>query len=273
MDVEPRTYNIDPKDVRRKITERTKLIVPIHYGGCPADLDSLLEICEEKDIILLEDAAEALGAEYKGRKAGTSGEISVFSFSPNKTITTGEGGMVTTNNDELMKKIRMIKDYGQDERFHIVTLGYNFKMTEIQAGLGIVQLKKMDKIIRLKRRNARHLTKLLRGVNGIIPPLEESHVKHAYMLYTIRITEEFGLTRDALMETLDVNEIPSRIYFPPLHLQPLFTKEIKPFKLSIVEKISKEILSLPSAPTLKRSDVEYVAHTIKKNINKKPNFL
>jgi len=261
-DIEPKTYNIDPEDVKRKITDKTKAIIPIHYGGHPANLDEISELCVSRDIILLNDAAEALGARYKGRKIGTFGLVSVFSFSPNKTITTGEGGMITTNDDELAEKVRMITDYGQDRKFHCIVLGYNFKMTEMQAAIGIIQLKKINRILKLKRRNAEYMTKLLSDINGIIPPLEETYCKHAYMLYTIRVVKDFGLDRDELMKALGENGIQSRVYFPSLHLQPLYTRTFGRVKLPVTEKISKEILSLPSSPTLELSDVEKIAQII-----------
>lgn len=260
VDIELETYNICPEAVRKAISSKTKAIVPINYAGHPAELAELVEIANENGIFLVNDAAEALGATYNNKKIGKFGDIAVFSFSPNKTITTGEGGMIATNNEELAEMARVIRDYGQKQRFHYIELGSNYHMTEMQAAIGLVQLKKLDKIIGKKRKNARLLTEYL-GDSRVITPVEKSNCTHVYMLYTVRVEES---NRDLVMSTLEKKGIQCRVYFPPVHWSPIVKKYPCVIKETVnTDTAGSQVFSLPSSPFLSEEEIEYIANALK----------
>jgi len=254
-DIEEETYNIDPESVRKLISKRTRVIVPINYAGHPAKLDILEEIAEENEIYLLNDAAEALGARYKGKDIAKFGEVAIFSFSPNKTITTGEGGMIVTDDEELAEKARIIKDYGQKERFHNIEIGNNYHMTEMQAAIGLVQLKKLDEIVKKKRKNAKMLSEELSDL-PIKIPIEMRDVEHVYCFYSIRVLKD---SRDKLMKMLNSAGIQTRVYFPPVHKTPMMKKYgYKADSLKKTEEVANTILSLPSSPKIKDEEIRHI---------------
>lgn len=257
-DVEPETLNLDPCDVKRKITPRTKAIIPIHYAGHPAEMSELLEIAEKYGLYIIEDAAEALGAIYKGKMAGSMGHISILAFSPNKIITTGEGGMVLTSDPEIAEKARIIMNYGQKGRFNYVMLGHNYHITEFQAAMGLVQMNKIEKAIERRRNLAKLYNELLEGLNNVETPIEKPHVYHVYMSYYIRVPAR---VRDALADSLGKKGVETRIYFPPLHLQPAY-QTFASGKLPVTEDIARRILNLPMSPCLNNEQVEYVTTLI-----------
>ena len=261
-DIENETYNIDPQSVEKLITEKVKVVIPINYAGHPAKLDVLEEITEKHGLFLLNDAAEALGATYNKKNVTSFGEIGILSFSPNKTITTGEGGMVVTNDDELAEKARILKDYGQKQRFHNVEIGSNYHITEMQAAMGLVQLRKIDKILRLKRKNAKILTEKLSDLERLIPPRELPGSTHCYCLYSVRVA---GASRSAVMRELEKSRVQNRIYFPPLHRTPLMEKyKFRADDLKNTERVASTILSLPSSPKLTMAQIEYVSSVLHK---------
>jgi len=255
-DIEGETLNIDPHDIKRKITERSKGVIPIHYAGHPAELDEIQEIADKYSLCLIEDAAEAFGAIYKGKKVGSFGDVAILSFSPNKTITTGEGGMILTNNSEIAERCRIIRDYGQNGRFNYITLGSNYHMTEFQAAIGVVQMKKIGEIIERKRKIAKIYNDMLSDHVRI--PVEKPYVKHVYMSYYIRVPSKI---RDKLIRSLEVKGIETRVYFPPLHMQPFYSK-FSSSSLPITEKVYGEIINLPMSPVMRESDVLYVCEII-----------
>jgi len=263
VDIDSYTYNVDPIDVKKALTKRMKAIIPVHFAGQPAEMDQLMEIATEYGLILIEDAAEAHGASYKGRKVGSIGDAGCFSFAWNKNLTTGEGGMVTTNDEDLAGVIESLRNHGKAKSGQIDVLGYNYKMTDIQAALGNVQLKKLERNIALRVQKARYMSSRLRKIKGIVPPLESAHVRHVYQMYTIRIEEkETGFSRDALMEYLNSRGIDSRVYFHPVHLQPLFMTARRPQSFPIAEEVAKEVLCLPLYPELKVRDIDLIIRTI-----------
>jgi perosamine synthetase len=197
-DIDRRTFNLDPASVEQKITPHTRAIVPVHLNGCPADMDAIMDIAKRHNLFVVEDAAQAHGARYKGRLVGTFGELGCFSFWEDKIISTaGEGGMVITNDEELARLARMIHhhgelrhdgDYYQGERlYYHPFLGYNFRMTEIQGAIGLAQLKKLDGYVQARRKNAHMLSRALRDVDGVIPPYEPPDVEHAYYKYILTL--------------------------------------------------------------------------------------
>jgi perosamine synthetase len=259
-DINPSTCNIDPNEIERKITNKTKAIIPVHYAGQSADMDPINEIAERHGVYIIEDAAEAHGTLYKGRKAGTLGDIACFSFYPNKNMTTCEGGMITTNDDGLAEKMRMIRSHGQEERYHHVILGYNYRMSDLHAALGRIQLKRLDWVIRKKVERANYYDRRIRkmSTDNVHPPYVASYSTHVYMFYSVRF--ENKELRDKAIVELEKNGIETRISFPCIHLQPLYQRLFgyKKGFLPVTERISETILSLPMFPHISREEQEYV---------------
>jgi len=252
-------YLMNMDDVKRKITNKTKAILCVHLYGQMCDMDRLMELKEKHNFYLIEDAAQAHGAEYGGRKSGSFGDLACFSFFPSKNMTVaGDGGMVLTDDEELDAKVKALRDHGRDYRkkegkFSSTMLGFNFRMSEISAVIGAEQLKHLDEWVDKRRRIARLYNELLD--DRVIKPKELEKRKHAYHLYVIRTKE-----RDALKEFLQKNEIGTGIHYPiPIHQQPIFSGNCS---LPRTERICKEILSLPMHPALKDEEVEYVCDKV-----------
>lgn len=265
VDIDPYTYNIDPIGVKKALTRRTKAMIPVHYAGQPAEMDRLMEIAGEYGLILIEDAAEAHGAIYKGRKVGSIGDAGCFSFAWNKNLTTGEGGMVTIDDEDSAIIIQSLRNHGKARGGKRgARLGYNYKMTDVQAALGNVQLKKLERTIARRVGKARYMSSKLRRMKGIVPPVESSDIRHVYQMYTIRVkAKEAGISRDNLMEYLNSRGIDSRVYFHPLHLQPPFITGRRSHSFPIAEDAAKEVLTLPLYPELKVRDIDFIIRTIK----------
>lgn len=264
-DIAPSTYNINPNQIEEKITKKTKAIIPVHYAGQPADMDTVQEIAKRHNLHVIEDAAEAHGALYKGKKAGNIGDLSCFSFYPNKNMTTGEGGMITTNNHQLADKLRMLRSHGQDQRYHHVILGYNYRMTDIQAALGLVQLDRLNWVIKKKIEKATYYNERIKKLFGddVKTPYVAPYATHVYMFYSIQFKKKE--TRDKAIVKLEQKNIETRVAFPSIHLQPLYQKlyGYKRGYLPITEEISDTILCLPIYPHISREEQEYVLSALK----------
>lgn len=254
-DVAPEDFNIDPADVTRRLTPRTKAILAVHYGGHPAPMEPLRELAEARDLVLLEDAAEAHGATYRGRHVGGLATAAMFSFTPTKNITTGEGGMVTTNDPDLAYSLRLLRNHGQESSYHHTRLGHNWRISEMQAAMGSVQLTKLPAILKRKRRNARIMETLLSRTPQVTCPAALHDREHVYMLYTLKVERRDGLLRHLLSKGIE-----ARIYFPPAHLQPIFSS--KPSELPNTERLANMILSLPFHSRLTEADLYYIADAI-----------
>ena len=263
-DVDEKTFNINPDDVLEKVTPKTKAIIGVHLFGHPFDVRSILEICEDYNLYLIEDCAQAHGAEYKGKKVGSFGDVGCFSFYPTKHITTGEGGMITTNNEEIANKIKLLINHGQSQKYLHTTLGYNYRMTNIQAAIGIAQLEKLDKFNEKRIYNANYLNRNLKI--PIETPFKEKHVKHVYHQYVIKFKDDFPMKRDEFIDYLSKNGIGSAIHYPmPIHKQPLYQKLGYPEDICpISEEVSKKVLSLPVHPALTDDDLRYMVEVINK---------
>ena len=254
VDINQKTYNIEPHRIEQKITERTKAIIPVHLYGQPCDMGKIMEIAENHNVFVIEDAAQAHGAEYNGKKAGGFGDVGIFSFYPSKNMTTGEGGMITTNNEEIAEKARMIRNHGQTERYMHEIIGYNYRMTNIAAAIGIAQLKKLDGLNERRIRNAEYYNNKLEAVEM---PFVAEGVKHVFHQYTIRVKN-----RERFLKHLEKNEVGYGIYYPiPIHKQPLF-KEYNKIKLEIAEKASEEVVSIPVHPALSDEERKYIVEVI-----------
>jgi len=261
VDVDPETYNISVEEVERAITERTKAIIAVHLYGLPADLDPLMELAERRGLYVIEDAAQAHGSEYKGRKTGSLGHLACFSFYSSKVMTTGEGGMLTTNDDELAWKLRSIRTHGQRAGYDTERLGHNYRLTEIQAAIGLVQLGKLEGFLEARRRNAEALTKTLRGMEGLKTPLEPPGLKHNWYLYTVEVEDSM---RDRLVDALNKEGIGAAVYYrAPIHATPLHAKLARKVgRLSNAERASKRVLQLPVHPAVSASQAEWIGRRV-----------
>jgi perosamine synthetase len=255
-DVDAETLTLDPRDVARRLTARTRAVLAVHYGGQPADMDELRALGDDAGVPVLEDAAQAHGAAYRGRPVGALGRAAMFSFTPTKNITTGEGGIVTTDDGDLAARLRLLRNHGQTATYRHEVLGYNWRITEMQAAMGVVQLSKLDRIIERKQRNAAWMDRRLDGVGGVRPPVARADRTHVYMLYTLRVPER----RDELLRALLDAGIEARVYFPPAHRQPVFAAAGAP--LPVTDAAAGEILSLPFHPRITAADLEEMARTV-----------
>ena len=264
-DIDPRTYNLDPNSVLEKITNKTKAIIVVHLYGQPADMKAFREIAEDYKLLIIEDAAQAHGAEFEGRKVGSMGDVGIFSFYPTKNMTTGEGGMITTNNDQVARKARLLRDHGQTRKYFHEILGWNLRMTNIAAALGRVQLRRLDKLNRIREENAEKLTKGLQVVRGITPPYVDPRVKHVWHQYVIRVEPGFPLSRDELAEFLRSKGIGTAVHYPiPVHRQPLYRKLGYPQDdCPNAIEASRRVLSLPVHPHLSDDDIKYIIDAVK----------
>jgi perosamine synthetase len=261
-DIDYSTFNIASHLIEEKITPKTKAIIIVHLYGQPCDMDEILAICGKHGLVLIEDACQAHGAEYEGYKVGTFG-IGCFSFYPTKNMTTGEGGMITTNDEDIARKARMIRQHGQSQRYVHELLGYNYRMTDIAAALGICQLKNLDSANAKRIKNAKYLSERISQIEGLIPPYIAPKRKHVFHQYTIKVAEDYKLSRDELQQKLNAQQIGSAIYYPiPIHKQPLYQRLGYHDSLSVAEAASDKVLSLPIHPDLVDTDLEMIVEAL-----------
>ena len=276
-DIDEKTFNISPKDIQNKITEKTKAIIVVHYGGQPCDMKEIMQIARRHNLHVVEDCAHSLGAEYMSQKTGNIGTIGCFSFYPTKVITTIEGGMITTNDEKIAKQSTILREHGMTKTaierekkatwyYDVVDLGYNYRLNEVQAALGISQLKRVEKINKRRIEAAHYYTRKLKEIDGITLPYEDKNRTHMYHLYVIKVTERYGTDRDELFKRLSAKGIGLSVHYTPLHLLTFYRKKLgyKKGDFPIAEKISKEILSLPLFPTISEAQIDYVAKEISK---------
>ncbi len=257
------TWNISPDGILAAITPKTKAIIPVHLYGHPAEMDTILDIASTYGIAVVEDAAEAHGALYKGKKVGSLGDMGTFSFYGNKIITTGEGGMVVTNRDDLADNICVLRDHGmsRDQKYWHPVVGYNYRLTNLQAAIGVAQMEKIEHILNSKLRIANAYSEALADIPGIILPPNASWARSVYWLYSILVDKRItGIGRDSMISQLAEKGFDSRPLFPPVHTQPIYDTGQK---LAVAEYLSKVGLSLPSAVNLDLSDVNKLADTIR----------
>jgi len=261
-DIEEDTFNVVPDNIAEKITPRTKAIMPVHLYGQPCDMKRIMKMAQEHGLIIVEDACQAHGAEYEGKKAGSFG-TGCFSFYPTKNMTTGEGGMITTDDEYIARKARMIRTHGQKERYFHEILGYNHRMTDIAAAIGLCQLGKLEDSNNKRIKNAGFLTERLNGIKGLVPPRLGSNVKHVFHQYTVRVTQDFATSRDELRKKLLDKGIGTEVYYPlPVHRQALYQSLGYTDHLPNSEKAAGEVLSLPVHPSLTKEDLEHVVRAI-----------
>jgi len=258
VDSHPEYWCMDPSKIEEKIDGQTKAIMVVHLYGHPCDMDEIIRIAENHGLQVIEDCAEAHGAEYKGRKVGSFGLITCFSFYGNKIITTGEGGMCLTNNEELANKMRILRDHGMNpsKRYWHDIIGFNYRMTNLQAALGVAQLKKIDLLIDKKRRIAIEYKKLLQNLPAVTPAPEMSWAKSVYWLYSVLVK---GALRDKIIKHLERQAIETRPFFYPMHILPPYKQGLT---LPVAEKLSAMGINLPSGPQLSRDQTRNVVESL-----------
>jgi perosamine synthetase len=255
-DIDPETYTLAPAEVQRKITARTKAIIPVHLYGHPCDMDPINELARAHKIPVIEDACQAHGATYKGRKTGSLSDIACFSFYPSKNMTVlGDGGMITTSDGELAQKMRMMRDHGRTQKYVHEMLGLNFRLSEVHAAIGREQLKHLEEWTERRRAIAALYNILLRD-SGVVVPVEREWARHVYHMYVIRLKQ-----RDKLASYLKEKGIETGIHYPvPLHRQPVLMTDVR---LPVTEQSANEVLSLPMHPQLTDGEVDYVASAVR----------
>ena len=264
VDSEPETWNMDIAQVEAKITPQTKAIIAMHTYGHPVDMDPIMDLARAHDIYVVEDAAEAHGARYKGRRIGGLGDCAAFSFYGNKIITTGEGGMVTTSNPDIARIVWNLRDHAFSEERHFwhKYLGFNYRMTNLQAAVGLAQTEQLDTFVQARRGNAAHYTSLLKKIPGIVTPPEKEWAENVFWMYGILVDDEFGMTRDDLRRWLAKRGIETRTFFIPMHVQPIYFQTYKGQRYPVAEMLCKRGMYLPSASSLTRSEIEFVVESI-----------
>jgi perosamine synthetase len=265
VDSEPVTWNMDLNQVADKITPRTRIVMPVHTYGHPVDMDPLLELAERHGFYIIEDAAEAHGAEYKGRRAGSLGHAGCFSFYANKVITTGEGGMITTDDPDIAQLASHLRDHAfSDERhFWHKYLGFNYRMTNLQAAVGLAQAEQMESFVRARRANAARYTAALQSIPGIVTPPEADWAKSVFWMYSILVEDEFGKTRDQLRAYLAEHGIETRTFFIPMHLQPIYYQAFKGQRYPVSEMLCQRGFYLPSASSLTPREIDYITEMVR----------
>ncbi|HDM91765.1 MAG TPA: DegT/DnrJ/EryC1/StrS family aminotransferase [Candidatus Korarchaeota archaeon] len=277
VDIDPETYNLDPREVEAALSESTKAILPVHLFGHPADMDPIMKLAEERGLLVLEDAAQAHGAEYKGRRVGSIGHAATFSFYPTKNMTTAEGGIITSDDESIAKRARLLRDHGQESKYVHILLGFNLRMTDVQASVGLVQLDKLERMNERRRRIARTYIEELSGLDGLEVPVEKPWAKHAWHLFPLRAVK---VNRDRLIEAIRQRGVDARPSYPsPIYDQPVMAnlgkKEVDPLWFARsgeafrkrdcpnAERLVREILLIPIHPGLSEEDVETVVRAVK----------
>jgi dTDP-4-amino-4,6-dideoxygalactose transaminase len=262
-DVEPGTFNIDPAEVERKITKRTKAIIPVDLYGHPAEMGRIMAIARQHGLTVIEDACQAHGASLDGRKCG-SFDVGCFSFYPTKNMTTSEGGILTTDDGALAEKARMFRSHGSKIRYYHEMLGFNLRMTDISAAIGLAQLKKIDEYNDRRIENAAALTGRLRDTRGLVTPSVRDGCRHVFHQYTVRITPDFGLPRDEVIQRLNSAGIGTGVYYPvPIHMQQYYRSIGYSESHPVSELLAKEVISLPVHPSVTPQEISFIADTIR----------
>lgn len=270
-DIEDTTFGLDPTSISERINRHTKAIVPMDYGGLSCKIFEIQEVARDNHLMLIEDAAEALGASVKSRKVGSVADSAIFSFCGNKVLTTGEGGAVVTNSKEIYEKLILIRSHGRIDKTEYfnnpsesqyVQLGYNWRMSSITAALGISQLSKLDRIIKMRQENAKYISSRLSKYSQIQVPHPPPGYENIYQMYTIKLHDK--KTRDELHEHLLTKRIFSKVYFYPIHLTSFYMEKFNTKKgiLPITEKLSEQVLTLPMYPNMNSEEKEYLIESI-----------
>lgn len=261
VDICPDTFNINPELIEEAISDKTKAILPVQLYGQSADMNSINKIAKAHDLIVIEDAAQAHGAELDGKRVGSLGDMGCFSFYPTKNMTTGEGGIITTNSDRLADSCRVYRAHGSHSKYSHTELGYNFRMTDIGAAIGVAQLRKIEDFNRRRNSNAEYLTEAIKDIGGIQAPFKADNARHVYHQYTIRVD---GSSRDDFVGFLNDNGIGTGVHYPiPLYNQDLYKKLGYDMVCEEADKAAASVISLPVHPSLTDSDLDEIIKVLK----------
>ncbi len=260
-DIEEDSYNINPDDILEKLTPKTKAIVAVHLFGQPCDVKAILEICEDHNLILIEDCAQAHGAEFDGKKVGSFG-VGCFSFYATKNMTTGEGGMITCNDESLAETCKLLRSHGERRKYHHEVLGHNMRLTNLQAAIGLAQLEKLEWMNEKRRENAEFYNKKIK-VEGLRKP-KEKYGKHVYHQYVLYIDDDFPMSRDEFSKYLSERGVGNAIHYPkPVYLQPLYKKlGYEKGICPVAEEVAKRVISIPVHPLLKKEELKYIVEVV-----------
>jgi dTDP-4-amino-4,6-dideoxygalactose transaminase len=265
VDIDLDTFTMNIEDLASKITDKTRAVIPVHAFGQAADMDPILQLAKKHGLVVIEDAACALGARYKGRHCGTLGDVGCFSFHPRKSITTAEGGMITTNSDVLASKISLLRSHGgvrRRGRFSFECAGFNYRLSEIHGAMGIQQMKKFDRILALKRKLATALSEQLGGIENITLPSQPDYAHHTYQSYVVLLHDRFD--RDAVIQQMYTKGIETTIGTYALHLEPYFAREhnYSPGQIVNSKDAYKRSLTLPLYAGLNNAEIEFIVGTL-----------
>lgn len=275
-DIDPHTYNISPDEIRKKITKKTKAIIPVHYTGQPCDMDKIKSIAKEYDLMLIEDGAHALGSEYKDKKVGSIGDMTTFSFHPVKHITTGEGGAITTDSQECYERLLLFRSHGITRDIDKLTrnegpwyyeqqmLGYNYRITDIQAALGVSQLSKLDLFLQRRREIIKKYNEAFKDLDGVITPQQLAGTNNAWHLYVLQFElEKLKIDRRQIFEELRKKNIGVNVHYVPVYYHPYYQKLGYGKGLCPnAERLYERIITLPLYPKMEKNDVEYVINSV-----------
>jgi perosamine synthetase len=273
-DIEPDTWNIDPRDVEKRVTPRTKAILPVHQVGLAADLDGLKKLVAGRGFTIVEDAACAIGSTHHGRPVGASGNIACFSFHPRKTISTGEGGMLTTDDGDIAERARQLRSHAASvsalsrhqakgvvfEEYR--ELGFNYRMSDLQAAVGVEQLKKLDALLARRRAIAERYNHAFGSLHEAVIPASPTYASHAYQSYGICLTSAFGGSRDDVLRELVALGVSCRRGIPPIHLEPLYANRFGPISLPVTERVAARTIFLPIYASLSDADQHRVIDAV-----------
>ena len=261
-DIDPLTYTLSPTALKKAITKKTKVILPVDLYGLPADIKSIEEIASENNLIVIEDCAQSHGATCEGKPAGALADIACWSLYAAKNIGTGEGGIITTNNDKLAEKVRMVRTHGEKVKYQSLMLGTNYRMTEIQAAIGIVQLKRLPEFFKKRSKNAERMTKNLSKSNKIVLPRNLPNRKPSWYLYTVRIKDATEEKRNKIIKQMHEKGIGADAsYSTPINQMPYYKETFGAFNLPETEKAAKQVISLPINPTVTEEQTEFISKT------------
>ena len=266
VDVNPETYVIDTDKIEEKITDKTKAIMPVHYGGQSCDMDKIREIAKKHNLVIIEDAAHAIGGEYNGKKVGSESTAACYSFHPIKNMTMGEGGVIALNDDELYEKLKLFRLHGLKD-YKMVLLGYKYTINDMQAALGIRQLEKLDSFIKRRNEIAKKYSEAFKDMSEINLPVTQDNVLNAFHLFAITLNlDKLSVDRDKIREALRAENIHTQIHFTPIHQHPYYDNLGTDNDFPVATKIYNTMLSIPMFPKMTDQDVEDVINAIKKVI-------
>lgn len=266
VDIDPSTYNIDPEKIDSSINAKTKAIMPVDLYGLPSNMQVISEIAEKHGLTVIEDAAQAHGAVYKGKPPGYFADMTCWSFYATKNITTGEGGMITTSHDEYAEKLRCIRRHGEKEGYKSVMLGHNYRMPELEAALGCVQLRKLPGFLEKRRRNAGLLTERLDDVQRLDLPNELPESEHSWYLYTVRLRDADAKARNTVVDELRKHSVGATVYYhTPIHMMPYY-RQFGKHHLPETERAAQQVFSLPVHPSLTFEQMNHIASSVERVI-------